>query len=613
MSATAQPYQFSRAAVTLSIRRCAEALLRRRLPEGHWRGAVDGGVSASVEYLLLWRWREIRLGQGAAGKELCGQVAKFILSRQGAHGGFGHNPEGEMDLDLSVRAYVALRLYGMKPDNASLHRCRRAILEAGGLRNAGALARLDLSFLGLLPRSACVSVPVELMLFRRRWLEPLAGWAIAAAVPLAIVQHLNGEPEAPEEFSTSELIAGGEDLKPQGAGWLRWWFAHGPGVVKSAALGRAEVWLLTRIRRAEPLQSTFPAIRYSLMALSLLGDDGKSPEMRSLEGWLEDLVWEDNGRTLVQPFTAPVRDTALAVRSIDEANAVPGIRFQRTADWLVEEQITSPDGERGYWPFRTGDTAMVLLGLQRMEGSDLASQNEAVRKAIRWLLGAQAADGGWASLASRPVRFRPREVTWIEKRFLTDYSSPGATGLVLEAICRHGLNGRDPAVRRGVRYLIDCQNLDGSWIGSWTGSYIGATCLAVSGLAAAGEDPHEPHMLRAGEWIRSVQNADGGWGENPDSFHAKEYAPGASSAVQTARALIGLIESGDAASDSVAGGVEYLLRNQGKSGEWQADGPTGTWQAGAFQIHADLDRICYPLLALARYQNVGGDRRGETT
>jgi squalene-hopene/tetraprenyl-beta-curcumene cyclase len=306
-----------------------------------------------------------------------------------------------------------------------------------------------------------------------------------------------------------------------------------------------------------------------------------------------------------------VRDTATAVRTIDEVQTAPRLKFQRTADWLIEIQRPEAGGDWGSWPARIQDTAFVLLGLQRMEASDGRAQDVAVQRAIRWLLASQSDDGGWASFAPARSRFTAPKLEWIDQRSLTDATSPGTTGLVLDAICRYGLNGRDPSVRRGVQYLVGCQNLDGSWLGSWMGSYVGATCFAVQGLAAAGEDPSEPHLLRAGEWLRSVQNADGGWGEDPSGFHAGEYVAAASDAVQTARGLLGLIVSGDHSSDSVERGVQYLVDRQSESGDWPANGPTGTWQAGAFHVRCDLDRICYPLLALARYQAARGASREE--
>ena len=78
-------------------------------------------------------------------------------------------------------------------------------------------------------------------------------------------------------------------------------------------------------------------------------------------------------------------------------------------------------------------------------------------------------------------------------------------------------------------------------------------------------------MLRAGEWLRSIQNADGGWGESCASYDNGTFTPGPSTPSQTAWAILGLIAGGDAASLSVRHGIEYLLETQRADGSWDEE------------------------------------------
>ena len=48
--------------------------------------------------------------------------------------------------------------------------------------------------------------------------------------------------------------------------------------------------------------------------------------------------------------------------------------------------------------------------------------------------------------------------------------------------------------------------------------YVYGTFLALRGLAAAGESDREAYVQRGWEWVRSIQNFDGGWGESCDSY-----------------------------------------------------------------------------------------------
>ena len=158
-----------------------------------------------------------------------------------------------------------------------------------------------------------------------------------------------------------------------------------------------------------------------------------------------------------------------------------------------------------------------------------------------------------------------------------------------------------PAVRRGVAYLVGSQQPDGSWYGRWGVAYIYGTCFALRGLAAAGESDREAHVLRAGEWLRSIQNADGGWGESCASYEKGAYVPGPSTPSQTAWALLGLIAGGDSASLSVRQGIQYLLERQRPDGDWDEDRSTGTGFPGVFYLHYHLYRLYFPLLALSTF------------
>ena len=56
--------------------------------------------------------------------------------------------------------------------------------------------------------------------------------------------------------------------------------------------------------------------------------------------------------------------------------------------------------------------------------------------------------------------------------------------------------------------------------GTGAGASITSTARSwrCAGLQAAGESDREAYILRAGEWLRSIQNADGGWGESCASY-----------------------------------------------------------------------------------------------
>ena len=108
----------------------------------------------------------------------------------------------------------------------------------------------------------------------------------------------------------------------------------------------------------------------------------------------------------------------------------------------------------------------------------------------------------------------------------------------------------------GIEAILRAQEADGSWRDGE--GFLHGTWQALRSLRAAGFDDHEAEVLRAGEWLRSTQNADGGWSET-----------GASTVSHTAWALMGLIAGGDPASESATKGLEHLLAAQSAEGLWR--------------------------------------------
>ena len=145
---------------------------------------------------------------------------------------------------------------------------------------------------------------------------------------------------------------------------------------------------------------------------------------------------------------------------------------------------------------------------------------------------------------------------------------------------------------------------DGSWPSRWGIHFLHGTCFALRGLRAAGFDDHDAVVLRAGEWLRSCQNADGGWGESPASLDAGEFVEAPSNPTQTAWALLGLIAGGDPASESVRRGRDYLLASQNPDGAWLTSVPTLLHVPPVLLLANPLDALVFPMLALQALREV---------
>jgi squalene-hopene/tetraprenyl-beta-curcumene cyclase len=161
-------------------------------------------------------------------------------------------------------------------------------------------------------------------------------------------------------------------------------------------------------------------------------------------------------------------------------------------------------------------------------------------------------------------------------------------------------------VAAALAYLEREQLADGSWFGRWGVNYVYGTWSALSALNAAGLPPGAPMVARAADWLIRIQNGDGGWGENCNSYRLDYagYEPYPSGASQTAWALLGLMAAGRTDDVAVQRGIAWLQARQGADGVWPEDHYTGGGFPRVFYLRYHGYSKFFPLWALARYRNL---------
>jgi squalene-hopene/tetraprenyl-beta-curcumene cyclase len=374
--------------------------------------------------------------------------------------------------------------------------------------------------------------------------------------------------------------------------------------------------MIERLHHSDGLGAIYPPMMYSVMALDVLGYAPDDPLRVEALRQFNNLMVDDGERFFFQPCFSPVWDTGIGAYALGQTDPRhPALR--RAADWLLAKEVRRkgdwavkrPNTEPSGWAFEYGnefypdidDTAMVTLALSEAQSSDAAAQEACQKRALDWLLAMQSSDGGWAAFDADNNWEFLNKVPFADHNAMLDPTCPDITGRVLEALAAHHIDRNHRAVRRGVEWLVRNQRPDGSWYGRWGVAYIYGTCFALRGLAASGESDREAHVLRAGEWLRSVQNADGGWGESCESYDKGLFVSAESTPSQTAWALMGLIAGGDENSLSVQHGIEYLLETQRADGSWDEELATGTGFPKVFYLDYHLYKDYFPLLALTSF------------
>jgi squalene-hopene/tetraprenyl-beta-curcumene cyclase len=617
-----------------ALERAAEALLRVQHREGYWRADLTADSTLESDYILLQLWLHppVNGRWNPPTRDRIDMAAKTILRRQAADGGFNIYPNGPSDVSASVKAYFALKLAGLRVDDERMIRLRDRILALGGIQAANSYVKINLSLFNLYPRKYVPAVPPELML-AGRFIYEMSSWTRAIVIPLAIVHSANPSRPVPDGFELEELIKPGVSMALANEdGFFSWrnffltadralklYEEIAPRFLRGRAVARAEAWLLERTRYSDGLGAIYPAMMYAVMAMDVLGYPPDHPDRAEAQAQFDRLMVHDERGFFFQPCFSVVWDTAIAAFALGESGVAPEAELERCATWLLSKEVRRkgdwsvkrPRTEPSGWYFEFAnefypdidDTAMVLLALRHARSANRKAQEQARQRAVQWLLDMQSKDGGWAAFdVDNNWRFL-NYIPFADHNAMLDPSCPDITGRVLEALAVCGIELTHPAMRRGVQYLVNSQEQDGSWYGRWGVDYLYGTFLALRGLRAAGEDEREAHILRAGEWLRSIQNADGGWGESCESYERAGFASGQSTASQTAWAVLGLLASGDTTSQSVRKGVEYLIETQGDDGRWREELATGTGFPRVFYLVYHLYKDAFPLLALGTYFN----------
>jgi squalene-hopene/tetraprenyl-beta-curcumene cyclase len=154
-----------------------------------------------------------------------------------------------------------------------------------------------------------------------------------------------------------------------------------------------------------------------------------------------------------------------------------------------------------------------------------------------------------------------------------DRSSPDITAHAIEAL-RAAPGATAPAVRRAVRqgtdFLRSAQRPDGAWVPLWFGSQAADDQLnPVAGTAFVLPALVEADdaAARGRRYLVEAQNTDGGWGG----------APGVESSVEeTALAVAALASAPGPADPALHGGVRYLL-DRIDDGSWDRPAPIGLY------------------------------------
>ena len=642
-----------------ALRSASAYLLRLQGEDGAWEGEMVWCPMLTAQYVLLHHVMELPLEPGRHRRVL------RSFERTRLEGGlWGLHEHSPPNLFVTTLVYVAARLLGIERDDPFIEPARR-FLQAEGVLNIPSWGKFWLALLNLYDWRGVNAILPELWSLPR-WipLHPSNWYCHTRLIYMAMAAIYPHRFRAPVTSSIASLR---EELFPQGFATVD--FSAGRNRLRGADLyARPSVWLragygfarlLERFHRkrlrARCMDAIIRQIKWELQTtdhtsispvsgllniLALWLHDPNDTDCRQALAKLDGWIWEDEERgARVTGARSTSWDTGFALQSLATVPELDGVRnaLGRGADFLRREQIgTSFDGFReayrndpkGGWCFPGGwhgwpvtdCTAEAVLGI--MAADREATSTTMIGEAVRFMLRGQNRDGGFGSYEARrsvvPLEWLNPAEMFGDSMTEHSYVECTASCLAAFAACQEHfpqITNRMvmSAMSRADAWLRRTQASDGSWRGVWGVQFIYGTFFGIRGLLAAGARPGDPALRLACRWLLDRQREDGGWGEHYSGCLTGRYvAHEESQVIQTAWAMMALLEAGDSNWTAISRGARFLLDTQEADGTWPKQD-----MAGIFFRTALLDYVLYrqyfPLHALGLYEQRRRARMDLTT
>ncbi len=629
-------------------------LLERQHGDGRFEGEVVWCPMLAAQYVMMCAILGTEIGE-----ERRAQLILHFDQTAGDAGLWRLHPLSPPYLFVTTLVYIALRLLGEPASSDRLGRAR-AFIQREEVVSIPSWGKLWLCMLGLYEWEGAPPILPELWaLPDRLFFHPAAFYCHTRQIYLAMSSLCARRPRAEETPRLREIRA---ELYPGGDASVDWRRARGrlrseelvapPGLAlrtlyRVMALYERRPYARLRARALreldERMRFEFESTNHTGLSpvsgmLSILALHAGAPKdptaIRALEG-LEAWFWQGDGQGCrIAGARSATWDTSFALQALSAlpeslASSAEKIEGQmRAARFLLDQQVRAADPSRHAWAYRVDPdggfcfasrwhgwpvsdcTAEAIEALQRAGGEHFDAARE--RRAIAFLLRCQNPDGGFGSYEARKSRIG---LEWLNPAemfgdSMTEHSYVECTASALCAMASHRARfgpEADPritgAMRRAERVLRRLQRGDGSWRGVWGVHFVYGTWFGIRGLVAAGASTRDPALQRARAWLRSTQRPDGSWGEDPCATAADRYVAGEQArVVQTAWALLALLEARETDWDAVQAGARFLIERRQADGRWPEDAPSGLFFQTAL-LDYRLYRVYFPLWALARYED----------
>jgi len=527
--------------------RARHDLLAARGAHGHWEGELaSSSLSTATAVSALALVKKHSQAESADEQSLIKAGVKYLAGQQNGDGGFGDTDKSHSNIATTLLVIAAMHLAGRNDEFADLlARAQKYVTAQGGMEGLRKRYGIDKTFVVPIMTNLALAgfcdwreispLPFELACIPQSWYRfaqmPVVSYAIPALVAIGQAHYFHRKPWNPySRFVRGAAVNPSMQvllrMQPESGGYLEATPLTSFVVMSLAATGRADhavsragVKFLKTSMRADgswPIDTNL-ATWVTALSLNALAAGGQElPDDDRCWSWLLSCQhlkrhpftgadpggwgWTDLSGAVPDADDTPGALLALALRlpQLHPQNTQNEEGTLRTAhlglSWLLRLQNSDhgwPTFCRGWGklPFDRSGTdltahAIRALHAWRPQAKGLQKVSKATPYLITESVLADRIDRGFQFLAKRQHPDGSWSPLWFGNQDHPQEDNPvyGTSKVLLAYRDLQRMNSA-PATR-GVKWLVDHQNAEGTW-----GSSIEETALALEALLAAERSP----------------------------------------------------------------------------------------------------------------------------
>ncbi|CAM1505995.1 Fc.00g116320.m01.CDS01 [Cosmosporella sp. VM-42] len=610
---------------------------RLQLPSGHWGCDSGGPMFFGAGIVIAWFVTKTPIPSPVT-TELIRYILAQVNSHDG---GWGLHTTGQSTVCGTAINYCVLRILGMEPENPVLIKARTFLYQHGGAIQSSIWGKFWLAVLGVLDWDIVNPIPPELWLLPdwapfapwRLYAEIRVAsqsmsylyskrWSYQGDIVRDLRKEVLFQPVDEIHWeSHRNSVAMIDYKKPRSlllncANWfyVRIWK---PYFRTDSLRNKAESWV-SQLIDMQDKNTSYVGIAATDAPMNTIicyfrdGPDSISFQKHAQR--LREFLWmTPDGMLINSTNGSQCWDTALLVQAVyhcgfhtDEKwremllKAYKFLERQQIRENAISQDLCYRQPRKGGWAFSNKDQgyavsdciaealkAVILLAKTAQFPQIFDDQR--LFDAVDTMLLYQNKSGGVSAFEARRggEYLDYLNISEIFDRFMIEYDYPECTSSVVTALSlfrKYWPNYRKKDIQdfieRGTQWLKEDQRSDGSWYGSWGICFTYATMFALESLVSVGEYYDNSESCRGGcDFLLSKQRQDGGWSESFQSCETMKYHedPSGSLVVQTAWALIGLMEAQYPEPQPLAKGARLLMSRQQSNGEWLNEAIPGSF------------------------------------